>query len=869
MVLRKAVSADADINASVLSDKIMQLKKDTEIKGIEGALMKVVKCQKNMFIKQMLFIELFLTLCILIIPNQLFAVSDTFPPYENAPTVASFLTSPNNVYYCSPTGNNTTGDGTIANPWVDLIGAESRVRAGDLIYFRGGDYPAYPYENFSRSRNILTIDGSPTRPIVITNYPGEIVRYNSVDTIWSLTLDGDHQKLIGTKVGSEYGIQITGGITVRGDNCQVSSVEFVGGTSNGGDLNPAMLSVPTMGWTDNLKITHCYFHDSKHQSSANRMAGIRFFTNSNSIVEYNIFKNNHELSDCSCVYYKDRTSNSSVRYNTFINSAKGVQYFTQGDTHNGLNVHDNLFCNVTYSICFRNETAPNVSVHNNVVLSIPAGGAFFYYLNADPVVSSSRGEYYNNVIGGTGFAAGWHTNSSNPNNLPTLFDYNLWYSSNDRNGSGLWNLPSGYHSHAITANNSINYNPSSMTCTVEDDYVGRNAGRNGTTIGGFTFGGTSQENPYDIDGDGDANIDEDQDASITENQPDGLITTPRYCLDPLTEESRLYDSGYCYNGYWHSRPWSEFVIWEDNFDDGVPLENKYFEYHDDDGDCVPVSYESFSPPYSLRGRFQQGEVEAGGIKKTFGRTPSSYLGRHAARPTEDFREIYWRFYLKMQDGWIGAPAKVCRVTSMANASWAQGMIAHLWSGSDVRLLMDPASGIDEQGDLITIKYNDFENLIWLGSRPGTFPLFSTESAGKWYCIEGHVKLDDAGESNGIFEFWIDGELQARRDDIAWVKSWDDYGINGLFFANYWNAGSAQDQERYFDDIVIATERIGQVNVTPQSSLDLNGDGNVNVQDVTLCVNIILGTTSGDGDVNGDGATDIQDIMAIVNGILGN
>ena len=69
-------------------------------------------------------------------------------------------------------------------------------------------------------------------------------------------------------------------------------------------------------------------------------------------------------------------------------------------------------------------------------------------------------------------------------------------------------------------------------------------------------------------------------------------------------------------------------------------------------------------------------------------------------------------------------------------------------------------------------------------------------------------------ANGIHEFWIDGQLEARRTGLNFVKCWDNYGINALYFENYWNddghgtGGSAQEQERYFDNIVVSTEPIG-------------------------------------------------------------
>ncbi|HET6555889.1 MAG TPA: right-handed parallel beta-helix repeat-containing protein, partial [Prolixibacteraceae bacterium] len=48
--------------------------------------------------------------------------------------------TPVNAYYLSPTGDDTYGKGTIDSPWFTLNKAWSVVKAGDLIYMRGGTY---------------------------------------------------------------------------------------------------------------------------------------------------------------------------------------------------------------------------------------------------------------------------------------------------------------------------------------------------------------------------------------------------------------------------------------------------------------------------------------------------------------------------------------------------------------------------------------------------------------------------------------------------------------------------------------------------------------------------------------------------------
>jgi hypothetical protein len=264
------------------------------------------------------------------------------------------------------------------------------------------------------------------------------------------------------------------------------------------------------------------------------------------------------------------------------------------------------------------------------------------------------------------------------------------------------------------------------------------------------------------------------------------------------------DCNECEN-WWTLHP--EWIFCDD-FDDSTPLvrEGRYFEYGDDGGDFMPLAGIGINASMGMRTVFQIGEVGAGGFKLAFGRVPSSYFDK-GIRNNEDFRDIYYRIYLKNQVGWEGSPAKLSRATVFTGSNWSQAMIAHLWSSGDY-LLVDPASGTDEQGNVVTTRYNDFANLRWLGYKKGTTPIFSSGYDNKWYCIEAHVRLNDPGRSNGVQEFWIDGNLEARRDGLNFVGSYSDYGINAIFIENYWNSGSIKRQERYFDNFVVSTERIG-------------------------------------------------------------
>jgi hypothetical protein len=252
-------------------------------------------------------------------------------------------------------------------------------------------------------------------------------------------------------------------------------------------------------------------------------------------------------------------------------------------------------------------------------------------------------------------------------------------------------------------------------------------------------------------------------------------------------------------------------IFCDDFEVEAPMVGvgRYFEYQDDGGDFARMAAVGYGDSFGMRVKWEPGEVGAGSLLLSFGRNPNNYMNKAKIRPGEDFREIYYRMYLKMEEGWVGNPAKLSRASIFPSSSdWSQAMIAHIWGGRDNVLAIDPVRCVDQSNNVKCRGYNDFTQMDWIGLTHGTTQIFDTSNSGKWFCIEAHVKLNDPGQSNGIQEFWIDGNLEARRDNLDFVRSYTDYAINAVFFENYWNQGSGRAQERYFDNIVVSTEPIG-------------------------------------------------------------
>lgn len=275
-----------------------------------------------------------------------------------------------------------------------------------------------------------------------------------------------------------------------------------------------------------------------------------------------------------------------------------------------------------------------------------------------------------------------------------------------------------------------------------------------------------------------------------------------------------------------SQPQSAW-IWCDDFDQDRL--GRYFEYDSRGDRFVRASGVGIGGSGAMRARFNAGDVNAGSLKLAFGKTPNSYF-RPVDSGTANYREVYWRFYLRNQPGWTGGGGeKLARAIIFAGSNWSEALIAHVWSGGSGGnyLVLDPASGTDAQGNVRTTKYNDFANLRWLGARTGTTPIFDAAHVGQWYCIETRVRVNDPGQSNGVFELWIDGNLEARVTNLNWVGSYTAYGINALFLENYWNDGSPRQQERYFDNLVVSTQRIGCGGQSSGGGSDGGSDGGSN------------------------------------------
>ena len=137
-----------------------------------------------------------------------------------------------------------------------------------------------------------------------------------------------------------------------------------------------------------------------------------------------------------------------------------------------------------------------------------------------------------------------------------------------------------------------------------------------------------------------------------------------------------------------------------------------------------------------------------------------------------------------------------------------------------------------------------------------------------------VSCEDVGSYSGNYydflAFYIDGIEQAKwAGELDWSQS--SFPVLAGEHTFMWkfnkDQGVVAGQDAVWVDNIIFPPTFSD-----SSSIlgDINSDGNINVQDIIILVNIILSSESNSqADVNSDGNIDILDVVVIINIILQN
>lgn len=100
--------------------------------------------------------------------------------------------------------------------------------------------------------------------------------------------------------------------------------------------------------------------------------------------------------------------------------------------------------------------------------------------------------------------------------------------------------------------------------------------------------------------------------------------------------------------------------------------------------------------------------------------------------------------------------------------------------------------------------------------------------GEWYCLEGRVRMNAPGSSDGILEAWIDGQQVLSRTDVAFRRDNElEIGVNAFWFNVYFGGSFPAPTTKAvtFDNVAVGPDRIGCGDTVGQVvSGDVTGDG---------------------------------------------
>ena len=197
-----------------------------------------------------------------------------------------------------------------------------------------------------------------------------------------------------------------------------------------------------------------------------------------------------------------------------------------------------------------------------------------------------------------------------------------------------------------------------------------------------------------------------------------------------------------------------------------------------------VTGEAFEGTHALRQIYTQGQVNAGWII----RVNNSGFPDH----------VFMRWYHKFEAGFQGFPPKMARIRyRLRSGDWSSPYAVHCWLETDGVLALDVAATNSTQAN----------DVGWLPIARTAFSFADAKNIGRWICFEMEVKLNTPEATDGLYRLWADDSLIAERTSVDLRGTLTDK-INEMMLDCYWNGGSPKAQSRYYDNLVISTQKIG-------------------------------------------------------------
>jgi hypothetical protein len=306
--------------------------------------------------------------------RRLTSISLLFILFVSLSSLAIFpVQSTNNTWYVSTTGSDTTGTGTVGNPFATVQKAINKSSTGDIIIIRGG---TYTYHN----NIVVNRSGTASTYYTIKNFPGEkaildgssIPHADYMNAIMEIRGGQSYVRIRGITFNHSY----LGGLTVRSsashiriDNCTICNSGSFG-------LKTQLDSYVT--------IEHNYLYNNHNNwSSISTMIseeGMSIESTSYVYIYGNSFYKNHcenidlKASVAYAYVYNNKINTTStyvVKAGQVYYGGQGVYVDAQGMLAQNISIYRNLIYGNNSGIILNNEVGTNryenITVYDNII----------------------------------------------------------------------------------------------------------------------------------------------------------------------------------------------------------------------------------------------------------------------------------------------------------------------------------------------------------------------------------------------------------------------------------------------------------------------------------------------------------------------